>query len=84
MNKKSKVVGLFGPILNDGTRTPQASVVRDLKAALQRAQAGETVGIGLIEVYRDGTTAAAATGKVERRVFLGTLVEMLVYEAGCQ
>lgn len=84
MGEESKVVGLYGPVLNDGTRTPREDVVRDLESALERARAGETVGVGIIEVYRDGTTAAAATGKVEKRAFLGCLVEMLVFEASRQ
>lgn len=79
--KKEKVIGLFGPVLDDGTREPQDAVVKALEDILERARSGEIVGVGIIEMYRDGGTACEAVGKVNKRSFLGCLVQMLVYES---
>jgi len=72
----SKVVTINGGEAAD-PRSPRQDVIEELKDLLQRAEAGEIVGVAVVSYYWDGGVAPQINGITDTYKMAGAL-QMLV------
>jgi hypothetical protein len=72
---ESKIVTIYGE--NCDRREASEEVVLLLKEALERAESGEIIGLGLVVVNYDGSTSDLKRGQTNSVGFIGAVYRLL-------